>query len=292
MNDHLLNVIDDDLLLGESDGMQDSPNVQVVALPGSNVSVQDLSEPERESDWENDGDHSKFMEYLLDKMQKIPPHRGTTTVGIERAIAYLKKIDREISRAIQSDEANVIDETEAEAIRDQIFEFVDRLEEALEKVSSKKTRRKKPQVKLSSSVFTRIGPEGDPLYYIRAETDGEESLLQVDLQEPSDQQVRAYMEWEAGNIKKEASSAKILLMTDPFLHEVTNILIRSHVTYGRNIESVYRDLNKKYGFTPRDHLAIHSLLREKGLLLDRDFARIDEEIEIGNQSVGLKSYPA
>ena len=130
------------------------------------------------------------------------------------------------------------------------------------------------------------------MYYIRAENDGEESLLQVALEEPSDLQVRAYIEWEEGKFKKEASSARIVLMADPFLHEVTNIIIRSHVTYGRNIESVYRDLAKKYTFTNRDHLAVHSLLREKGLLIDRDLSRLGEEVEIGTQSVGAKSYPA
>jgi hypothetical protein len=288
MNDELLNIIDDDLML-EEDG---DSGADIHVIPGSGLSVVDLKEPERETDWETDGDHDKFLVYLADKMKSIPRHRGHTTVGVERAISYLKKLDGEISKAIRSDEKNIIDEEEAEGIRDQIYDYVDRLEEALQNLSDKKHRRRSSNVKISSSVYSRIGPNGDPMYYIRAENDGEESLLQVALEEPSDLQVRAYIEWEEGKFKKEASSARIVLMADPFLHEVTNIIIRSHVTYGRNIESVYRDLAKKYTFTNRDHLAVHSLLREKGLLIDRDLSRLGEEVEIGTQSVGAKSYPA
>ena len=288
MNDELLNIVDDDITLEEVD----SPDIAVHVIPGSGLSVDDIREPDRETDWESDGDHAKFLVYLADKMKAIPRHRGHTTVGVERAIAYLKKLDAEISKAIRSDEKNIIDEEEAEGIRDQIYEYVDRLEDALENLSEKKHRRKKANVKISSSVYSRIGPSGDPMYYVRAENDGEEILLPVSLEEPSDMQVSAYMEWEQGKFKKEASSARIVLMADPFLHEVTNIIIRSHVTYGRNIETVYRDLAKKYTFTNRDHLAVHSLLREKGLLLDRDLSRLGEEVEVGTQSVGSKSYPA
>ena len=291
MNDDLLDIINDDILLGEGD---DDSMFEVDVLPGSDKSLdrnKDGDEDE-ETDWEHHGDHSKFLAYLAQKMDAIPRHKGHTTVGCERAIAYLKRLDAEISKAIRSDEKNTIDEEEAEGIRDKIYDYVSRLEEALEGLASKKSRRKTAAFKLSSSVFTRIGADGDPAYYIRAEADGQETLLPVALEEPSDIQVRAYMEWESGQFKKEASSARIVLMADPFLHEITNIIIRSHVTYGRNIETVYRDLAKKYTFTDRDHLSVHSLLREKGMLIDRDFSRIGEEVEIGTQSVGNKSYPA
>lgn len=289
MNDELLDIMDDELFLTEGD---DSPGLEVEILPGSEVSMHHGEEPEHETNWEEHGDHSKFIDYLASKMESIPRHKGQTTVGIERAVAYLKRIDAEISKAIRSDEKNIIDEEEAEDIRNKIYDYVGRLEEALDNLASKKVRRKTANFKMSSSVYARIGPDGDPAYYIRAEADGHESLLPVAIEEPSDIQVRAYMEWEAGGFKKEASSARIVLMADPFLHEITNIIIRSHVTYGRNIETVYRDLSKKYAFTNRDHLAVHSLLREKGLLIDRDFSRIGEEIEVGTQSVGNKSYPA
>jgi hypothetical protein len=49
---------------------------------------------------------------------------------------------------------------------------------------------------------------------------------------------------------------------------------------------------KKYAFSARDHLAVHSLLREKGLLIDRDFSTIGEELTMDNLPVGLKAYPA
>jgi len=266
----------------------------VPTLPGSSVLVVDDEEEaeDKEHDWENDGDHSKFIAYLRDRLENIPKHNGTTSVGCERAIAYLRKLDREISRAIQSDDKNVVDEVEAEDIRDMIFQYVQKLEDALDKINGKKRRKKEAAVKLGGVVVGRINALGDAEHYVRAEIDQEEVLLKVEIAEPSDESVQAYAEWESGSLTKEASTAKIVLMADPFLHEVTNIIIRGHVTYGRNIEDVYLQMAKKYAFSPRDHLAVHSLLREKGLLIDRDFSTIGEEMTMDNLPIGMKVYPA
>lgn len=244
----------------------------------------------RDTDWENDGDHSKFLAHMRAKIKQMPQHNGKTSVGLERAIAYLKRLDKEISRAIQSDDKNIIDEQEAEDMRDMISDYIDKLEDGLEKLTSKK-RGRRSSVKIASKVFGRINASGDAEHYVKAEIDGEEMLLQVDLDEPSDLAVQAYMDWEAGKLTKSASSAKIMLMADPFLHEITNIIMKSHITFGRDIESVYGELAKKYAFSPRDHLAVHSLLREKGLLLDRDFSTIGEELTTETLPVGTESYP-
>ena len=109
--------------------------------------------------------------------------------------------------------------------------------------------------------------------------------------EPSAMQVQAYMEWEQGKITKTADTARIMLCADPFLNEVSNIIIRGHITYGRSIQDVYTDMSKKYKFTDRDHLAVHSLLREKGLVIDQDFSTIGEDMYPGQEPVGMKSYP-
>lgn len=264
------------------------------------TSIQDLlddaeveAEEVRETDWETDSDHTKFMPYAITRLKNIPKHNGTTTVGCERAISYLRKLDKEISRAIQSDDKNVIDEVEAEKLRDKVFDFIEKLEAAHDKISNKK-RKKTASLgtRLDGKIFVRIAEGGIPEYFAKVEANGEEVLLQMEMAEPSDLQVQAYMEWESGKITKTADTARIMLVADPFLHEVSNIIMRAHQTYGRNIEDVYHELSDKYKFTDRDHLAVHALLREKNFLIDRDFITLGDKLETGREPIGMKVYPA
>lgn len=290
---------DDDIEidLSESDLTDEISSVDDLDLVPDSIQtlLDEVEEKEevKEKDWENDGDHSKFLPYALLRLKNIPKHNGNTTVGCERAISYLRKLDKEISRAIQSDDKNVIDEEEAEKIRDKAFDYIEALEKALDKISSKK--RKKHATQLDSKVFTRIAEGGIPAYFAKISSIGEggleEVLLEMDLVEPTDLQTRAYIDWEEGRITKTADTAKIFLMADPFLHEISNIIIRAHSTYGRDVQDIYSELSKKYKFSDRDHLAVHSLLREKGMLVDQDFSKLGEDIEVGQEPYGSKVYP-
>ena len=289
---------DSEILFSESD-LDDLDDADITSVDDLDLvpsSIQGLldeadekAEETKEKDWENDGNHGKFLTYALTRLQNIPKHNGQTTVGCERAISYLRRLDKEISRAIQSDDKNVIDEEEAEKIRDEVFSYVESLEKALDKISSKK--RKKSAMQLDSKIFTRIAEGGIPTYFAKVSSFDEEVLLEVEIAEPSDLQTRAYIEWEDGKITKTADTAKVMLMADPFLHEISNIIIRAHTTYGRDVEDIYHELDAKYKFTDRDHLAVHSLLREKGLLVDQDFSKLGEELEIGQEPYGSKVYP-
>jgi hypothetical protein len=86
-------------------------------LPGAQIMlVKPDEEPQRDTTWKDDSDHGKFLDYMAERLQAVPPHSGQTTVGCEKAISYLRKLDKEISKAIQSDEDNKIDESTAEKI--------------------------------------------------------------------------------------------------------------------------------------------------------------------------------
>ena len=255
-------------------------------VPGADVVVVTPEEDEvskdddaRKRTWEDDGDHAKFINYVRSRLDKIPRHTGQTTVGCERAIAYLKRLDREISRAIQSDDDNVIDEEEAEKIRDTIMEFVDKLEDAHDKLFSKKKMKKKASVRIGNQVVARINDGTDIKYYIPFDDGEGEELLPVTLAEPTDEQVQIFaLGEETGNLLvKEAGSAKIFLFEDPFLHAITRLLINSHVSAGRDIEKVYAGLRTKYDFTPREELSIQELLLQKGLPMFKDLGRIGED---------------
>ena len=69
-------------------------------IPGSERVYEDevIDEVEKTKDWVNDKDHSQFIPYIKDKLTKIPRHSGETVAGCERAKAFLKAVDSEISK--------------------------------------------------------------------------------------------------------------------------------------------------------------------------------------------------
>lgn len=274
--------VDDLADLVVEDGPTESPSMSlpvVLITPEREPEEEEIKavEPPRETTWEQDSDHGKFLVYLHNKLSEIPPHSGQTTVGCEKAISYLKRLDREISKAIQSDEESKIDETEAEKLRDMIYDYIDQLEGAYEVLIEKKKKRKKASLKLGKKVLARFNDGENVQYFVSVSNGSDETLLPVELDEPTPEQVQAFIEGQKQSLTKEAGSARVILVEDPFLHAITRILINSHVTHGRNIEEVYAGLNDKYKFTPREELSIQELLNQKGLWLQKDLGRLGEK---------------
>jgi hypothetical protein len=97
---------------------EDKPKV----IPGSDVSfaddVPEEKEEPKETDWKNDRDVNKFMEYIVVAYPSgIPKHDGKSIVGCERAINYLNKLNSEISEALRLDYENVLDPIKLDQIR-------------------------------------------------------------------------------------------------------------------------------------------------------------------------------
>lgn len=88
-----------------------------------------------------------FLNWLCTKMNGVPTHSGKDSVGIERAIAYLEAIDREISKAVRSDINGEIDISQVEKARDELYQGLERLQDRLEKIQSNKNPRKKKKKK-------------------------------------------------------------------------------------------------------------------------------------------------
>lgn len=275
---------DGDIVELDDSGLNDIMEVIEDLVPGAEVSVVAPGKddkPAKLTSWEEDGDHSKFLDYGRKYLENIPSHSGQTTVGCERAIAYIKRFIKEVSRAVQSDVHNKIDEEECEKLLDTGYEYIAKLEDALDKLISKKTERfkKKSAVKIANEVVSRINDGVSIKYYISVDDGEGEELLPVTLAEPSDEQVQIFALGDADGLTKEAGTAKIYLFEDPFLHAITRLLINSQVSAGRDIDSVYDTLKDKYAFTPREELSIQELLLQKGFPIFKDLGRIGEEYD-------------
>ena len=88
-------------------------------IPGTDMFEDDLdeNEDELEKDYENDGNLGAFLEYVNSQYpHNIPKHDGTSILGCERAITFLKKLSDEIRRNIRNDQdgdlENSIDDLE------------------------------------------------------------------------------------------------------------------------------------------------------------------------------------
>jgi hypothetical protein len=94
-------------------------------------------------DWQKRGGISKFPAWLQAMFQNSPRHSGHDTVGLERIIAYLNALDREISKAVRSDLKSELDMGQIEKARDEIQRGCDRCSERLEKIIANKRKKKK-----------------------------------------------------------------------------------------------------------------------------------------------------
>lgn len=281
-----------DLIEGMGQDQIVLPGAGPVALP----TVEEEESEEKPTDWENDGDHRHFMVYIKNRMNNIPRHSGNTTVGCEKAIAFLKRLDREISKAVQSDEDNVISEEEAESIRDQIIEFVHQLEEAHETLRSTKRQHKKSSVKVGKEVVARLGDGENFKYYLPVVKDGEEELLEVSIAEPDDETVQKFVEGEVvrEGLTKEGSTGQIVIYVDPFMQSLSRLLIDGHVSGGHNMNEMMKKFTKKYKLTDREKLALQEILLQKNFPMYKDFG-LDGEYADPTQETGIEfsaGYPA
>lgn len=84
--------------------------------------------------------------WVRDRLASIPRHSGRETAGIERAIAYLKRLNGEMSKAASNDFDGKIDITKFEEARREIYSAIERLEEAKNKLETSQYKKKKAEV--------------------------------------------------------------------------------------------------------------------------------------------------
>lgn len=201
-------------------------------------------EPEKETSWADDRDPAKFMQYLIESMNRfntegIPGHDGRSVVGLQRAIEWLKRLDREISEAIRKDIGNDIDAHQVEQVRQKIDSDIATLKEHLGKVKKK-----------------------------AAPSEMESKLISMGRE----------------NIEKEATVARIQVVMTPFERAISGILINSVVSGGKPFEDVYDFLKDKYKLTDREELAILQIAMDSGFPIFKDRGTIGTTPESGKET--------
>lgn len=116
----------------------------------SEPEVQEATDPESSKpkknekwDWESKGAQG-FVAWVKERCADVPKHSGYDSAGLERACAYLERLDNEISKAMRLDLDGELDANKVEEVRAKIDEGISRLQSRLDKVkSTKKSKRKK-----------------------------------------------------------------------------------------------------------------------------------------------------
>lgn len=234
-------------------------------VPGSDMEFVEEEEVVEEApgDWANDGNHAAFVDYVKDKMRKIPRHSGETISGCERAKAFLNKLDNEISKAMRSDFEGVIDEGEVDNLRKSINDMTERLEKQIKKLKANgKTAHM--DVRLVAEGSCQECESEVPMWHDTA----------------NNRMVCLHCEADANNtderIEKTATTPVLNVYMTPFERAIVGILVNSKVSAGRNIEETYLKLKNKYNFNPREELSIQQLVADYGYPVFKDRGLLNE----------------
>ena len=185
-------------------------------------------------DWKQAGGPGRFVEWVMHMLNHMPGHSGYDSLGIERAISFLQRLEKEFSKAMRDDFKNEIDVAKAEKLRDGVLEGIEKLIDRLEKVE-----RTKPGAKRKSK---KKGPKS--------------------------------ASWAAEyGLVKEAKSTNItgITITVPLLiSSLARVCINSMVSAGHDLEDEYAKQVKEYNLDKQQQRELVQLLEDMGYALRID----------------------
>jgi len=205
----------------------------------------EVEEPEEvtvnDDPWDWGGSAKNFLPWLSKMMQGIPIHSGKDTAGLERAIAYLEAVDREISKAVRTDLNNDIAIESVEQARDEIQRGLERLEDRLERVKSSKYPKKNKGKKKKS------------------------------------EEEQTYLVKEA---QKATHIGGIMITVPLFTSYLARVCINGMVSAGHDIEDMFTKLANRYKLSDRERAELVQLLSDMNYPMRRDRGvPLDEETD-------------
>jgi hypothetical protein len=193
-------------------------------------------------DWEARG-ATGFVAWIKERLDGVPKHSGFDSAGLERAMAYLDRLDSEISKAMRLDLDGELDANKIEEVRSQIDEGQARLSQRLDKVKkSKKHQKKRSKADFDLDSLGLI-KEGQKITGVKG----------------------------------------VYVMVPLLISRIARVCINGFVSAGHNIEDLYERQVKKWGLTDREQAEVMQLLADMGYPLrqDRGFMP-DDDLEISD----------
>jgi len=239
-------------------------------------------------DWSKHGPHG-FVAWIKSRISDVPKHSGYDSSGLERAVAYMERLDNEISKAMRLDLDGDLDGNKIEVVRSELDDGIARLQARLDKVKeSKKSskKRKKTAQDLSSEISTvmdRYSNEDINEWVDDTTVPGENWTIEKAIvqlanngEEPG---------FEGATLIKEAQKimgVKGVMITVPiFISRVARVCVNGTVSGGHDIEDLYQRQVKKWALNEREQAEVQQLLFDMGYPLrqDRGFMP-DDDLEV------------
>jgi hypothetical protein len=273
--------------------VHDEPSVQVDEKEDSNDAKK--SNPKEEKwDWSKHGP-TGFVAWIKERLVGVPKHSGYDSAGLERAMAYMEKLDAEISKAMRMDLDEELDANQVEKVRSQLDEGLSRLQGRLDKVKdSKKAKRKRKKTAedLTSQVnevLDRWTDEDINDYVVEASVPGEvwdiqKAVLQI-------ANGGEELGFEGVALVKQAqkiTGVQGVFVTVPLLiSRIARVCINGTVSAGHDIEDLYQKQIRKYKLDDREQAEVRQLLWDMGYPMREDRLYFpDDNLEIWDSDNG------
>lgn len=249
------------LELEANDGLVVEEDAAKDTLPGSDIVVVEEEQAACDTDWANDKDYSKFIDYLSDKLNQIPKHSGQTIPGCERALSYCKDLQSELSKAMRGDLGGKIDEQKADDMYKDLNNKIDRLSTQIDKLRTGAST----QNKVFAAPEVRLVVDG------RCDKCEGEVPTWHDVENDRVVCLKCNAVLGSGEMTKVAGTPVINVYVSPFERAIIGSLVNGSVSGGKNMEELFDKLDGKYKFSDREKLSIAQLLADYGfgMLLDR-----------------------
>ncbi len=235
-------------------------------------------------DWSKHGPKG-FVAWIKERLDSCPKHSGYDSAGLERAMAYMEKLDSEISKAMRMDLDSELDANQVEKVRAQLDDGLSRLQARLDKVKdSKKSgkKRKKTAQDLQSEIKTvldRYADEDLQAYVDDASVPGEEwtaekAIVQIanNGEEPG---------FEGFNLTKQAqkiTGVHGVIVTVPILiSRIARVCVNGTVSAGHDIEDLYKRQVDRWKLSEREQAEVQQLLWDMGYPLRQDRGFMPED---------------
>lgn len=232
-------------LPGAPAGTKD-PELEVYEEPINAEEKEDSNDAKKSSkdskwDWSSHGADG-FVQWIKNRLADVPKHSGFDSAGLQRAQAYMEKLDNEISKAMRMDLDGSLDANMVEKVRSELDEGLSRLQSRLDKVmDSKKSSKKRKK-----SAEYEVDEDG----FIK----------------------------EAQKI----TGVQGIYVTVPLLiSRIARVCVNSSVSAGHDINYTFQNQVKKYKLNEREQAETVQLLEDMGYTIrgDRGFLQ-DETIEV------------
>lgn len=231
-------IVIDDIPGAPHDSRDPEPELEVSEEPLKVEDQNDAGKPKKDPkwDWEAHGPHG-FIAWVKSRCDDVPKHSGQDSAGLERAMAYLDKLDGEISRAMRMDLDGELDANQVEKVRAMIDDGIARLHDRLDKVKKvKKTKRSKKKT---------------------AEFQLDDLLVK--------------------EAQKITGVSGVMVTVDLLTSRIARVCINGMVSAGHDIDDLFNRQVKEYGLNKREQASVMQLLFDMGYPLRQDRGFMPED---------------